>query len=117
LETDVALPTADLDFAGAEEPDYANTGDDLADLAADLDLAFDEPEPPSAPAVSEAPAANVPDNDFMADVDEAATKLDLARAYIDMGDRAGARDILDEVVQEGNAEQQEEAKALLKKVG
>lgn len=117
LETDVALPTADLDFAGAEEPDYANTGDDLADLAADLDLAFDEPEPPSVPAVSEAPAANVPDNDFMADADEAATKLDLARAYIDMGDRAGARDILDEVVQEGNAEQQEEAKALLKKVG
>jgi len=32
--------------------------------------------------------------DFLADTDENATKLDLARAYIDMGDMEGARDIL-----------------------
>ncbi|OGI45933.1 MAG: hypothetical protein A2637_08005, partial [Candidatus Muproteobacteria bacterium RIFCSPHIGHO2_01_FULL_65_16] len=34
--------------------------------------------------------------------DETATKLDLARAYIDMGDAEGARSILDEVMAEGN---------------
>src|SRR5690606_23402793 len=39
--------------------------------------------------------------DFLADADEAATKLDLARAYIDMGDAEGAKDILSEVVNEG----------------
>uniref|UniRef100_UPI0013D7B9DD FimV/HubP family polar landmark protein n=1 Tax=Pseudomonas viridiflava TaxID=33069 RepID=UPI0013D7B9DD len=43
-----------------------------------------------------------PDFDFMAGTDEAATKLDLARAYIDMGDADAARDILDEVVNEGD---------------
>jgi len=47
------------------------------------------------------------------DVDEVSTKLDLARAYIDMGDKDGARSILDEVKAEGNNEQQQEAEALL----
>jgi pilus assembly protein FimV len=51
--------------------------------------------------------------DFLADTDEAATKLDLARAYIDMGDQDGAKDILDEVVEEGNDEQKQQAEELL----
>ncbi|MBV1880529.1 MAG: hypothetical protein KUG82_02805 [Pseudomonadales bacterium] len=57
------------------------------------------------------------DMDFLSDADETSTKLDLARAYIDMGDRDGAKDILDEVLIEGNGEQQEEAKTLLQRVG
>jgi pilus assembly protein FimV len=44
--------------------------------------------------------------------DEVSTKLDLARAYIDMGDPEGARSILEEVVEEGNKDQVSEAKAL-----
>lgn len=51
--------------------------------------------------------------DFLEGADEASTKLDLARAYIDMGDLDGARDILEEVCKEGNADQQKEAKVLL----
>ncbi len=51
--------------------------------------------------------------DFLSDADEASTKLDLARAYIDMGDRDGAKDILDEVMVEGNDSQVEEAKSLM----
>lgn len=54
--------------------------------------------------------------DFLADADEAATKLDLARAYIDMGDADGARDILSEVVNEGNDEQRREAAELLDRI-
>lgn len=54
--------------------------------------------------------------DFLSDSDEVATKLDLARAYIDMGDQEGARDILDEVSAEGNEEQKREAQALLEKM-
>lgn len=54
--------------------------------------------------------------DFLADADEAATKLDLARAYIDMGDAEGARDILSEVVQEGNEQQRTEAEELLSRI-
>jgi pilus assembly protein FimV len=55
------------------------------------------------------------DFDFLADSDEVTTKLDLARAYIDMGDLDGARDILAEVAAEGNDEQKAEAQSLLDK--
>jgi pilus assembly protein FimV len=41
-----------------------------------------------------------------------ATKLDLARAYLDMGDADGARSMLDEVLQEGSESQRREAEAL-----
>ena len=44
---------------------------------------------------------------------EVGTKLDLARAYIDMGDPEGARSILDEVLKEGNPNQRKEAERLL----
>lgn len=56
------------------------------------------------------------DFDFLSGTDETATKLDLARAYIDMGDAEGARDILDEVVAEGNEAQQQEARDLIGKL-
>lgn len=55
--------------------------------------------------------------DFLSDADESATKLDLARAYIDMGDKEGARDILAEVLEEGRSEQKSEAQALLDSIG
>jgi pilus assembly protein FimV len=44
---------------------------------------------------------------------EVGTKLDLARAYMDMGDPEGARSILEEVVQEGSASQKQEASRLI----
>jgi len=44
---------------------------------------------------------------------DVAMKLDLGRAYIDMGDSESARKVLEEVIEEGNPTQQEEAKALL----
>ena len=53
------------------------------------------------------------DFNFITDADEAATKLDLARAYIDMGDADGAREILDEVFKEGTEVQRKEARDLL----
>ncbi len=46
---------------------------------------------------------------------EVATKLDLANAYEEMGDLEGARELLQEVVKEGNPEQREKAKLLLDK--
>jgi pilus assembly protein FimV len=44
---------------------------------------------------------------------EVGTKLDLARAYMDMGDPDGARSILEEVLGEGNSGQRAEAQRLL----
>ncbi len=44
--------------------------------------------------------------------DEIATKIDLAQAYIEMGDKDGALDILDEVLNEGDATQKEKAQKI-----
>ena len=44
---------------------------------------------------------------------EVGTKLDLARAYMDMGDPDGARNILEEVLHEGSAAQKQEAQRLM----
>jgi len=44
---------------------------------------------------------------------EVGTKLDLARAHMDMGDPEGARSILEEVVSEGSASQKQEAQRLI----
>ena len=49
--------------------------------------------------------------------DVVGTKLDLAKAYIDMGDQDGARSILDEVVKEGSDTQREEAEQLMQQIG
>jgi FimV-like protein len=48
-----------------------------------------------------------------ATMSEVGTKLDLARAYKDMGDPAGARSILNEVLSEGSEAQRREARRLL----
>ncbi len=50
------------------------------------------------------------------EVDEVQTKLDLAQAYIDMGDTDGAKGIIDEVLAEGNAAQKQAAMGLLSKL-
>jgi pilus assembly protein FimV len=49
--------------------------------------------------------------------EEVATKLDLARAYEEMGDVEGARELLQEVLKEGNASQRETAQSILAKLG
>lgn len=58
-------------------------------------------------------AASENEFDFLAGTDESATKLDLARAYIDMEDTVGAKELLQEVVEEGTDQQKTEARELL----
>lgn len=53
------------------------------------------------------------DDDDDGEADMVATKLDLAKAYIDMGDADGAKNILDEVAKEGNDAQRKEAEELI----
>jgi len=61
-------------------------------------------------------ADDEPEFDFLSGADETATKLDLAQAYIDMGDDEGARDILTEVMEEGNPQQQAEALEMISRL-
>lgn len=92
LETPEAAP-------GGEEP-FKQPTPDLAGISLELG---EPPAPPAAKAESSADA----------DFQEAATKLDLARAYKEMGDREGAREILEEVLKEGSPQQQDDARELL----
>jgi pilus assembly protein FimV len=48
--------------------------------------------------------------------DEVQTKLDLARAYVEMGDSEGAKSILEEVQEEGSDEQRQEAGQILQRL-
>ncbi|MBB6523361.1 FimV/HubP family polar landmark protein [Pseudoteredinibacter isoporae] len=110
---DMDLPSSDLsvgDLAGNSE----ELGDDLAAL--DISLGEEGESAEVAESLDDAPeAANELSNelDFLADSDEVATKLDLARAYMDMGDKEGAKEILEEVVNEGDEGQQSEAQELI----
>jgi pilus assembly protein FimV len=103
-DSDAALES---DFSGLEieEPDTDSSLEDELDLSAD----FEEAEM----------ASETEEEDLViaADSNGLSTKLDLARAYMDMGDDDGARQILEEVAAEGNEELQAEAKALLERIG
>ena len=96
-----------LDFpveeAAKPSPEAPLAENDLADIR----LNFDEAETPSEP------APEVKDEHWH----EVATKLDLAKAYQEMGDAIGAREILEEVLREGDEGQREAAQALLDQVG
>jgi len=91
--------------------------DEVAALDFDMGLDFPMEKPPEAPA--SAPSLDASDEELFAsltDMDEQETKLDLAKAYIDMGDSATAREIIDDVLSRGNEAQKKEATALLAKI-
>ncbi|PSF04794.1 hypothetical protein C7H09_17330 [Marinobacter fuscus] len=96
-----------------DETPEADLEDDAVPVASDaLDAGLEQSE--TVADIDENDLGEDDDFDFLAGTDEAATKLDLARAYIEMGDGDGARDILEEVALEGTEEQKAEAKELLK---
>ncbi|MDX1694707.1 MAG: FimV/HubP family polar landmark protein [Ketobacteraceae bacterium] len=115
-ETAAEAPADDLEFS-VETDEGEPTGEALAEdfEAPAIEPEAQEPtEPTAVPTPPAGRAANTEEElDFLTDADETSTKLDLARAYIDMGDREGAKDILDEVLIEGTEDQQGEAKQLL----
>ena len=109
--------TADL--GDSLDEDLGEIDLDDSELELDSDLNLDELADASGLS-SEDSASGDEDFDISElseDLDEVGTKLDLAKAYIDMGDHEGARSILEEVKTEGNAEQQQEAESLLTKAG
>ncbi|MGS7254288.1 FimV/HubP family polar landmark protein [Pseudomonas anuradhapurensis] len=108
-----------------DSPAAKSFASELDDVNAELDKLSQSLESPSLePHFTSEDAAAQPepeplddlDFDFFSGSDEVATKLDLARAYIDMGDHQGARDILDEVVKDGDESQRQEAEDMLSRL-
>lgn len=118
---DLELP-ADFDLSLSDEMDAHDAPKDafeseLDDVNAELDRLSDSLGQPTFTAEDAlAGAEDEPDFDFLSGTDEVATKLDLAQAYIDMGDNDGARDILGEVLSEGDATQKSEAQEMLSRL-
>lgn len=123
---DLELP-ADFDLSlGEEQQAQPEVGADsfaaqLDEVTAELDQLAGSLEQPEEELLQPADSLSGEldgddDFDFLSGTDETATKLDLARAYIDMGDTEGARDILDEVVAEGSETQQQEAREMIAKL-
>lgn len=111
IDFDLELPAP-----AAEKP--AAPVFDMASINLDLDAppeAASEPraEAPAAPPAAAAPAAEIDDSALQ----DVATKLELAQAYEEMGDKEGARELLQEVLSEGNAAQQEAARNKLAQLG
>ncbi len=98
-----ALDTGGLTFDVTSPPSAksaANVDFPLGDLS--LDLAEGEPQ-----------ASAAADGEKSEQWQEVSTKLDLARAYHEMGDTDGAREILGEVLRDGDEQQREAAQALM----
>ena len=99
------MDLGETDIGGDLDEDLAELDemDDFSDLEiGDDDLGLDD--------------LDEDDDLIIDDSDEVSTKLDLAKAYIDMGDTDGAKSILSEVVADGNDEQKEEAQVLIDKL-
>ena len=97
LSLDEPSAAVDLSVAPAKQASAAPSLD-LSDLSLDLDSPGD--------AGSATPSAGV-------DPGAVATKLELAKAYVEIGDADGAKEILNEVAREGSVAQQQEAKTIL----
>ncbi|HET8881181.1 MAG TPA: FimV/HubP family polar landmark protein, partial [Solimonas sp.] len=125
----------DFDLGGFDTPAAAPAASSATaapatgehDASAPLDFDLGEFDAPAAPQTAEQPApAETPVEEFDFDTvstdasdiagDEASTKLDLARAYVEMGDHEMARGLLDEVLSQGNAQQKQDAQALIERL-
>ncbi len=113
VATDVDTASATVEAAPESEASEPETGIEDGFSLDDLEVGDEEisEDKISEDKISE--EKDETDFDFDEEGDSASTKLDLARAYIDMGDEDGARDILGEVLTEGNDTQQQQAQELL----
>lgn len=110
---DDATENEPLDFEIPEENLSGETNDEsapkvpelgLADINLDLD---DQPQSEGGGAESEE-AVN------SEQWQEVETKIDLAKAYLEMDDKEGAKEMLEEIMQDGDAKQKKVAKKMLK---
>ena len=104
LDFDLGMPE-DEPLAATAQPDAPEI--DLSGISFDLD---------EAPALSSDDVVSEPEA-ILAESSEVDTKLDLVTAYIDMGDNEGAKELLDEILQEGGPNQRLRAQDILKTLG
>ena len=110
-DTGIDLDLDDLVSELDEEPVAQTVGSDVM-VGAETDLNLDADTGTAAGDTSTSGQTGLLDPHSMTMTD-VGTKLDLARAYVDMGDQDGARAILDEVLSEGDSTQHNEAQEII----
>ena len=95
FDFDLSSLSDDKPAASADKAHVKTGAINLDDISLDLD----------APAVSS--------GSYEEDGSGVSTKLELAKAYVEIGDKDGAREILQEVLREGTAAQQKEAQSVI----
>jgi pilus assembly protein FimV len=139
-DTGVAPAEPDFNLDAGAQPDIALNAPSHEASSIDFNFELPSVDAPAAPAASAAPAEDA-GLDFKIDVgdlninlDDPATtaaaaegkdghwydvqqKFDLAKAYQEMGDNDGAREILQEVLKEGDGDQKDQAHKLLGTLG
>ncbi|TAN65853.1 MAG: fimbrial protein FimV [Methylobacter sp.] len=105
----------DLDFSAfgssdKTQQDVEFSVDESLELDEDFDFNFDALPTTGGQGLEQLDEFGVSD---LTDMDELETKLDLAKAYVDMGDADAAKDIAREVLEQGTVEQKKIAQALL----
>ena len=118
LDLDLGGEEISLDLGAVEEGGIALDLGVEEELAGDQTIILDAPAAesapaPVAPADTSDEALDLGEGGLPSDVDEVANKLDLARAFIGMGDEEGAKALLEEVMAEGNEAQKQQAKEML----
>ena len=128
-DVSIELPEAELDL------DEASTDDSTPEISLELDMADDESTELDMDSTVEMPDISLEIVDDQEDgedhtvfvprttdapeqsaEDEIATKLDLAKAYVELGDKDSAKTILDEIITDGNEQQRKQAQELLNQV-
>ncbi|WP_198245252.1 FimV/HubP family polar landmark protein [methane-oxidizing endosymbiont of Gigantopelta aegis] len=104
------LETFDFDTASEPVTQKPATEENADDESFDFDFNFEES---SFEVKDEKPSVADGEVSDLTDMDEFETKLDLARAYIDMGDLDAARTIVDEVLAQGNEQQKKAAQEII----
>ena len=103
MDDSLELDAIETDPIASENNQESKLPPELAEV-----LGTDEAPPLVTPSESESEGLV-----YATEADPMDAKLDLARAYIDMGDEEGARPILEDVVTNGDLRQQAEARELL----
>ncbi len=114
---DISLDMGEIDLGGIDLS-ADNTEDVSLDMG-EIDLPVDLSDDEDATVLRSSPEEDdeaIDINTLPEDLDEVNTKIDLAKAYIDMGDNDGAASILREVIDEGAGQQKQTAEELLKNI-
>ena len=131
VDSDITIELPEVEF----DLDEASTDNSTPEISLDIDIADDKSTELDMNSTVEIPNISLEIDDDQEDgedhtvfvprttdapeqsaEDEIATKLDLAKAYVELGDKDSAKTILDEIITDGNEQQREQAQELLNQV-